>query len=129
MPCLLPGGQSRIFDPYNGQNQISAAQYMAAPTQGRILPEATRGQRYSLNYTQAQADACLASYQETQTLNQFCTQVMYDIYYRFYGPGFQNWLPGNSTQITAGNNTFDFGWRSLFNPSANSDGCHNTINM
>jgi hypothetical protein len=112
------GRQSNIFDPLNGANRLTSEQY-AMGTQSVQTNESTRSQRYSLNYTQQQADACRATYQETKALNEFCTQVMYDIYFRFYGPGFENFIPDN-TQIQAGNNSMEFDWRSAFNPQANS---------
>lgn len=101
------GRQSSIFDPTQGQNAMSAQQYLNSTTE-RSLPESMRSQRYSLSYTTSQADDCINKATETQEVSLFCNQIINDYLTKTMGVNYQNYAPEN-IQITAPNGKmFDY---------------------
>lgn len=103
------GKHSAIFDPTQGQNAMTAQQYLNTAVDSRSLPQGdTRSQRYALNYTEEQANTCINTAAETGALSPFCNQIVNDYLTKIYGPNYMSFAPEN-IQIQAPNGrNFDY---------------------
>jgi len=102
------GRNASIYDPMNGQNAMTAQQYLNTGTETRALPESMRSQRYSLSYTTAQADACINTAAETGEVSLFCNQIINDYLTKTMGMGYQAYAPENIAITAPNGRVFDY---------------------
>lgn len=105
------GNRSRITDPFNGQNSMTTAQYMEMANQPtQAVNDSTRALRYSLNYTNEQATACvnaagLAAENgtiEPGEITSICNQIINDHLSKTMGVNYTTYAP-DGIEITAPN--------------------------
>lgn len=102
------GRQASIFDPTQGQNAMTAQQYLNSGTETRVLPESMRSQRFSLSYTTAQADACINTAAETNEVSLFCNQIINDYLTKTMGVNYQSYAPENIAITAPNGRVFDY---------------------